>query len=266
MRATCWLGQEVMALRRGSAMAGRPLQIIGPAASYVTINAGATGNAAYTGEYPEEEDNPNKAAYFVKRLIEFCNEYDIPVDGHYHFFDYNDFLDGVDALANQGNAAWDVPESMVALEYGPIPSTRSENDTHWWNDDRADDTELFYDNDPETHPLEAETWAEWLTYWQGEDQKWNPPDYFIYDGMTTLVSYGCRIGCYADSRQITGPQNVATQFDFSAIYTDKVGPAEAKTYSEWRTEFQNAAAAFLIDPWYPHPNQCSATPCPPCEE
>ncbi len=59
---------------------------------------------------------------------------------------------------------------------------------------------------------------------------------------------------------------VPVPFSCPAMYTDKVGPSGAKTYTEWRTEFEAAADDFLITPWDPHPSACSETPCPPCEE
>ncbi len=71
---------------------------------------------------------------------------------------------------------------------------------------------------------------------------------------------------HSSPNQVTGPQDEATEFDFAAIYTDKVGPLEDRDYTEWRAMFQNAAGDFLITPWDPHPSACPSTPCPPCEE
>lgn len=260
-----WLGEQVNALRRGSALAGRPLQIIGPATGIRTLIAGIGGNVQFSGTYGDGgEDNPDKAAYFIKRLIEFCNAYDIPVDAHYHYFDYDVFLDAVDGLANQGNEGWAVPEKTVCLEYGPTPSTYGEG--FWWTEGRAEQTALFYDNDPETHPEGIDNWADWLDEWQLTDGLWSPPEDFIADGLYTLASVPYRVVCYSSPNQVTGPQEEATEFDFQAIYTDKVGPPQARIYTEWRAMFQNAAADFLITPWNPHPNACPSTPCPPCEE
>lgn len=260
-----WLGQQVEALRRGSALAGRPLQIIGPATGIRTLIAGIGGNVQFSGTYGDGgEDNPDRAAYFIKRLIEFCNAYDIPVDAHYHYFDYDEFLDAVDGLANQGNEGWAIPEKTVCLEYGPTPSTRGEG--FWWTASNQEFTERFYDNDLETHPPAADNWADWLTFWQEDDGPWNPPQNFIADGLYTLASIPYRIVCYSSPNQVTGPQNVATEFDFQAIYTDKVGPSQARIYTQWLTMFENAADDFLISPWNPHPAVCPDTPCPPCEE
>jgi len=260
-----WMQAQARAIREGSAMAGRPIQVISPATAYGALRLAIIGDS--DGELEIGVNAENRAAFAFECIVEAANADDWIVDVHYHYFDIDESL-AVSAAIPVGGAyeSWPAPNQVCALEYGPVPSNSVPSS--WWTTavhhqltgrQRA---ERFFDENTSNNPYN--TWDEFVEAWLEEDVEpshpGNLPEGFLTDGFADLGSRGYRLICFADPNQTGGTYDPRT-FDMSAMVPGKVKhqtPAPGLTI--WAALFEAAAtdlAAAIGQSWQPHPDPCS---------
>lgn len=261
-----WMRLQARAIREGSALAGRPIQIISAGTAYEAARLAIEGDP--TGELEPQVNAANRAAFAFQCIVDAANADDWIVDVHYHYFDVEEAHDLVAADIDSGGlngTAWPAPNQICALEYGPVPSNNVAG--NWWTTAPQGLTgrqraERFFDEDSTNNPYS--TWNLFVTDWVAQDNQNHPgnlPEDFLEDGFLDLVGRGYRLICYADPNQ-TGDTYDPRIFDMSAIFPGKVkhqSPGPGLT-EEWRMAFEAAAHALVtaIDAgtWEPRPVAC----------
>lgn len=249
-----WWRMRMDALLIGSALAGRPMQIVGSALPTEAVLVALPGDSYdFTNMEPNssQQAGANRAAFAIRSAIEFCNEFGSIVDLHMHFFHYQHHLIQLtDAIENApGRTAWPRPDLVACLEYGPAASHG-----WWYKQGNAAETAKFFDNDPETVPAAADTWDEWVEYWLANDTDLSLHETFLADGMDYMKALGYSHVCYSDTLQTSGGFDEAAPYDVSAIFPSKLDPEFGNMRAtRWRRAFEEAAAPRGLRDFNPRP-------------
>ncbi|MFG0329156.1 MAG: hypothetical protein ACF8PN_04585 [Phycisphaerales bacterium] len=245
-----WLTDQTAAVREGSALAGRPLRVIGPALTNGMVTDGANGDLGSWGN-GGTADAPAKSAYAVQQLILWANAHCVPLDIHLHYNHWATHIYGpVEDIMNQGNPEWDVPNDMVSLEWGPEPKLGSGD----WYQEHLETIRAYYSVGTTLANWNAEL-EEWLMDDQIDDALW------CSELLDLLNSYQFHYACYGHVAQF-GDSVTPNHFDLASIVpTAMVGANELTRHTPY---YENAAANFVITSgWDPHPNPVSDN-CPSC--
>ena len=249
-----WWQKRVDALLIGSALAGRPLQVIGSALPTQAIFAGLDGDSydfANMDPNGSAQAGSNRSAFAVRAAIEWCNDFGAHTDLHMHFYNYeNHFVRIVDALENApGVTGWPRPQQIACLEYGPSASRR-----WWYRAGGGRETAKFYDNDPLTLPDGVSTWDEWLDFWWQTDADLKLHDTFLADGMDVMQNLGYTLICYSDTLQTSAGIDEAAPYDMSAIFPSKLDPEfQPARSTRWKRIYEDAAGPRALQDWAPRP-------------
>lgn len=266
-----WLGEQIEAARRASALAGRPLRFISPALTMGNVILAEFGDV--TGDLNAIE---NRAAFSAKANIEFGNEVAGLTDLHLHYTSINDIpgkgvpgmTEIVDLYTNPPDD-WHVkaPIFVTSTEWGPVPR-RNEGppEPTWWEVNKGNLRlhkyyKAFMDDPPPEDPL----WDGLLAEWLGADEL--PADGGDVDTLNKLAESGFMVACYGNYTH--GPPFMShddvspRSFDLAVPHASKIKKdwldPNGKGFSIMRTFYENAAALHLIHPFDPHPRACTVT-------
>ncbi|NOG53624.1 MAG: hypothetical protein HND57_04750 [Planctomycetes bacterium] len=238
-----WLRDQARAIRVGSAYAGRPLRVVGPALTRGQVTHFYDGNS----ENPNLESALDAGAYRLMRAISLCNDLDIPVDLHLHYEDDPATEDQVtDALEKlhdtyAGNGApWPVPTSLVVLEWGPAVDTDGDPGD-WWDDDVEGAALLrMYDNLPTSYA----SWDAYIDDWR-TSADWDGNSFRINYALDEIADYGALLACYGETIQ-RGSSSNPVIWDLTCqrahhIGVDYFDQSNPLHWTQINTSFQNAA-------------------------
>ncbi len=154
-----WMEVQIAVARMGSALGGRPLRFITPAATRWSVLIGKDGDLSNSPDFDDPVDfNPDREAYNIKRLIDFGNEQQAWIDLHLHYDIDGDLEEAISAFVAPPDNTWEVPHFKTCMEWSPVP-------TDQWAEQNSDEFVKYFweeDGDP------AAQWDSFVYDW-GED-------------------------------------------------------------------------------------------------
>jgi len=255
-----WIEEQMWAALEGSALAGRPLRMVGPGIPSSIVRGGYS-----CGTEPA-------FCSLVTEVSDLCNRSQMCFSLHAHYEAVADVLETVQKLTGTGSYTsppWDVPIYRVATEWGP----RTDFDHIWWtNNDDAKQIEYdkyFFGESPQDDP--EDPWETFVADW--EDGQFSGSlglgtvlGYFS-DAAFTAVCYGPSIQYDPGSPSNRNPFNIAalraTELrggsDVFILDDDRFTPLKGAL----QTEVSNGS--YNLDPFSPHYSTCPhSVTCPDC--
>ncbi len=201
-----WLEDQAWAALEGSALAGRPLRIIGPGIPFGTV-LNAHG----------EQTLP---LFIMTNLVPWLNDNQMLFDTHIHYEDISDVTNTVDDLTDT-EAPWEaVPNWMTALEWGPRASGA-------WATANHDDF-VRYRNDEGCDPGPPENccwddpgqpWEDFSADWRDDSQNGFNGDFEVDTALMALVNAEFTVACYGP----TGMQSPSLMtYDMAALWGNRI--------------------------------------------
>jgi len=179
-----WTRAQADAARTGSALAGRPLRIIGPAVPPGVVNSASQGDPAGSrtncgGVACEdlaelcEEDTQNKAAKGILETAKVLASDRMYFDLHFHYKSLDQAYDALGNMKDGGLAMWGpggafLPEGKVIFEFGPKGSPGLDQNGLKWSK-LSNNVDKFLDCGNSGQP-DWDTWDEMIN----SDQQGNP--------------------------------------------------------------------------------------------
>ncbi len=256
-----WIEAQMLAAREGSAMAGRPIRMIGPGIPSGPVRGGY------------ENDGPGR--YITTETINLCNRHNMYFSMHVHYQTVAQAQESIEKLTDSGNwtnAPWDVPEFKVATEWGPQADFTTDQ---WWLVDQNANTIayqrfFFGSTDP------GESWDSFVGRWEDDSQSFGDetqefPGFRFDDVLDYFDVAGFTAVCYGPSLQHSPGDNpnIPDAFNVAGLCTNHVRPVlEEPYFSSLRTRYQNAVSngGFVITPFDPHEEAVSTSEtCPDCQ-
>jgi len=241
-----WLGKMAEAAIEGSALAGRPIRIVGPGLTLGSVNAGA--------------GSVNRDVTVA--TADWCNERIAYFDLHAHYVGKQALKDAIDRLDGTdvpSNGDWTVPELRCSLEWGP----KLDDSETWWmnNSDTFDD---FFEEDPVADP--GTTWEDFVAAWEDNSDQFDLPLPAGFDlaGLLSDFDTGTfSLVCYGPTIQ-DDPQDA--QFDIAAIWANQVvenwildDDKFSPLYDDYESAVGGSSPSYVISDFTPHPDSCD---CP----
>lgn len=237
-----WHHEQMWSILEGSALAGRPLRIIGPAIPMDTII-----------DCVSEDSTMGWNA--IDRTAAWCNDYQAWFDMHARYLVKQD----VDAARyylqeSGGDPQWTMPDfyRLVCLEWAP----KLEDSTEWWTGGGSARFNKFL-NMPDCNDPPGITWETYISGWRNAQF---PSDADF--GMTTVAGYfdakNFTVICFGSTLQLPESDPL---YDLAALRAQNVCDSYITTqykFTELKGHYQGAADEYLIEDFDPHPDACSA--------
>lgn len=256
-----WIEAQMLAAREGSAMAGRPIRMIGPGIPSGPVRGGY------------ENDGPGR--YITTETINLCNRHNMYFSMHVHYQTVAQAQESIEKLTDSGNwtnSPWDVPEFMVATEWGPMadfPAPNYTGDT-WWTDGSPTNKEIyerFFDDGDDP----GESWDSFVGRWETESNHFGqvtPSGFRFDDVLGWFDGAGFTAVCYGPSLQHEPDPNPGL-YNVASLCTNWVDAVwEEPYFSTLRTRYQNAVSngGYVIGAFEPHEAAVpTSETCPDCE-
>jgi len=240
-----WLGDLGEAAIEGSALAGRPIRIVGPGLTLSSVNAGAgTVNRDVT-----------------VATADWCNERIAFFDLHAHYLQPDDLytaIDRLDGTASVSGGAWRIPELRCSLEWGPKADVDQE-ETDYWDFDRVSTFDQFF-----TSTCPTPTWEEFVAEWEEDSLQFGLEGQGDFDLAGTLDAYETGVFslvCYGPSVQ---KEDKELAYDMAAIYANQINEScitDGLEFSPLLDEYEAAVKSgggndHTIPNFTPHPESC----------
>lgn len=237
-----WHYEQMWATLEGSALAGRPLRIIGPGITQAAVlDAGINHGSTYA-HWQE-----------IDRTITWCNEYQVWFDIHNRYVDYADVVDATDVLAFVlfWTAEYGV-DHLVCLELAPKVNTGPNT---WWTGG-GNANKLRFPKFFDCNQNPGQYWETYISGWHSSQF----PDYShmgVDDAMAYLFNRSFTAVCYGSTLQLPDPEPL---HDLAAIRAQKVcgsffDPNQGHQndhLTELLDHYGAAAVNYQIDEFNPH--------------
>ncbi len=241
-----WLHDQMWAALEGSALAGRPLRMIGPGIPSAVVDGGFEGAGV--------------SRSLMQLLVPWLNERQMYFDLHNHYLTVSGGTTVIRRLMDevQGSTApWDAVERAVCLELAPRVTIGST-----W----ADANEVKFDDfvDPQC-PDPGTNWWDFVLSWRFADFS---DDFEIDTLLSTMAAPGGNsvkafsAVCY-NHGQLDPPD---FRFDMAALRATQIcvtyigNNQGASRYTPIKGDYESAAAAYNIANFDPHPDECGGCP------
>ncbi len=240
-----WHYEQMWAILEGSALAGRPLRIVGPAVPLDTI-------------YNFVSEDTTTGWKVIDRTAKWCNDYQVWFDMHARYLAPADVETARYYLRdNPGNPTWQYPFHAVCLEWAP----KLDIEIDWWTENNGLNALRFdkFLNMPDCNDDPGITWE---TYIAGQTLGWKHAQFSDDFGMANAAYYlwydGFTVICYGSTLQspVSDPL-----YDLAALRAQNVCDQYIQTqykFTELKTHYQNAADDYEIQDFDPHEDACSA--------
>ncbi len=249
VRVLDWFEAWMWSILEGSALAGRPLRIVGPAIPLYTI-------------YYTVSENTMMGWHAIDRTAAWCNDYQAWFDMHARYLERPDVSDALGNLFSGGSGypgEWSVagPYRTVCLELAP----KVDESLSWWTGGGSDKF-LALMGDPECDAGNG-TWEDFLIGQVGwhQAQFSNEVNFGWGDALAPLYDARLTIVCYGSTLQ--GPV-VDPLWDLPALRAQNACaenfPNNEPQFSPLKTYYENAAASYQIQNFDPHENACASCP------
>ncbi|MCL4198281.1 MAG: hypothetical protein KJZ69_12415 [Phycisphaerales bacterium] len=238
-----WLKKQAWAALEGSALAGRPLRLIGPGVPSGFVDDGFGAQSQY-----------HTGRYVTTQTSAWCNANQMYFDLHAHYISVSDATNPIEKLTDTytggGSAPWDVPNWLACLEVGPRVNASSA----WAEANQGEFEEFMACGEPS-----YEDWADFVDSW--ENAQWfGQPDFGLESALAALAAVNFTVACYGPTVQ-TQVQNGI--YDMAAIRATNVCSEliqATNRFTELKTVYQDEAYSYLIANFQPHPAACSGCP------
>ncbi len=242
-----WHYEQMWSILEGSALAGRPLRIIGPAIPMDTI----------LNSYEEPTTMGWKA---IDRTAIWGNDYQVWFDMHARYLVRGDVADALTELLTYypGGDTWWPPHSLrlVCLELTP----KLDVSLNWWTGGGED---LFYAlmGDPECDAGYG-TWDDFLIHPQSgwhQAQFGSEVKFGWGDATGYLSGQRLTVVCYGSTIQLAVTDSL---WDLPALRAQNACAENFQNnpdqFSPLKTYYETAAFNYQIPNFDPHPDECSA--------
>ncbi|MCL4198935.1 MAG: hypothetical protein KJZ69_15715 [Phycisphaerales bacterium] len=236
-----WHWEQMWPILEGSALAGRPLRIVGPAITMGTIE-------------DSYEDDTTMGYKAIDRTARWCNDYQVWFDMHARYLSHAAVEGARAALMGSGNPSWQPPYHAVCLEFAP----ELDDTIEWWTSGGSERFDQFL-NMPACNDPPGITWEQYIA---GQVNSWKSAQfqgdfgldevayYFWYDEFTVI--------CYGSTLQLPASDPL---WDLAALRAQNVCDEyilDENKFSPLKGDYVSAAAQFWIDEFDPHQAACSA--------
>lgn len=264
-----WIEAQMLAAREGSAMAGRPIRMIGPGIPSDPVRGGY--------------DNEGPGRYITTETINLCNRHNMYFSMHVHYqtvaLAEESIKKLVDTWETPPAAPWDVPEFKVATEWGPMadfPNPPNHQGDTWWTSGTPFTNQVIYQRFFFGSTDPGESWDSFVGRWEDDSQSFGDetqefPGFRFDDVLDYFDVAGFTAVCYGPSLQHSPGDNpnIPDAFNVAGLCTNHVRPVlEEPYFSSLRTRYQNAVSngGFVITPFDPHEEAVSTSEtCPDCQ-
>ncbi len=237
-----WHYEQMWSILEGSALAGRPFRIVGPAIPMDTIIECVS-------------DNTTMGWHAIDRTAAWCNDYQVWFDMHARYLERQDVdLARYYLQDSGGNPQWTLPGyyRLVCLEWAP----KLDVTINWWTGGGSLRFNKFL-NMPDCNDGPGITWETYIAGWRNS-QFFSDQDF----GLTAVAGYfdakNFTVICYGSTLQLPVSDPL---YDLAALRAQNVCDSYITTqykFTELKTHYQNAADDYQIQDFDPHPAACSA--------
>ncbi len=244
-----WHHEQMWAILEGSALAGRPLRIVGPAIPMDTI-------------INSQDDNTTVGWKVIDRTIAWCNDYQAWFDMHARYLIREEVEDARNYLVGGGAFGWTLPSPYrtVCLELAPTVN----KGLGWWTGGGNAKFDRLM-GIPECDAGNG-TWDAFLVGQEGwhQAQFGNEVEFGWGDAVANLDSQRFTIVCYGSTLQRNDP-DPDPLWDLPALRAQNACAENfpndpVKKFSPLRGYYQTAAFNYQISLFNPHQQACSACP------
>jgi len=273
-----WYADEMEAARIGSALAGRPMRVVGPALQAHRTAAAwnaAQGSQDYdTSTTDETTAKNNRARYLLEETARRDNDDRVIFDQHMYYLDPTTVPTIITELLNVDHTKnWPTPKARTIYEWGPQVDKGDDNRTTWWN--KPDGGELNlpeYFRDDRTPPNQI--WSDFVNDWLTEQIGDTAAGFS--GALTAMDTNGFLHACYfppvqepQDQMDLTNPSIWwPPALDPFSVFRDAAEKYIKPPYwSPFKDDFELAASSHQVSPFFPHPFNTRPTcidTCPGC--
>jgi len=274
-----WYADQMEAARIGSALAGRPMRVVGPALQ--AHRTAAAWNAdpndtTYDGTTDQEKITAqnNRARHLLEETARRDNDDRAIFDQHMYYLQSDDVTKAINHLLQlDENRSWVIPKARTIFEWGPQVDKQEGS---WWTDTANApppnnetypqiDRYFITDEDP------AMPWEDFVSQWLGVQMTRSDAD--LATVMNDLDDGGFLHACYfpavQEARNDMDLDNPSIWWvpclDPASVIRDGFRITYPGNWSPLKDEFQNAAALHPVTPFDPHADQVLLDDaCPSC--
>ncbi|NOG53298.1 MAG: hypothetical protein HND57_03035 [Planctomycetes bacterium] len=170
-------------------------------------------------------------------------------------------------------ATWVIPDSLVALEWGP----QVDPDDTWWTGGGAEAFNVFFNSNSDCPAIPTpydDTWEGYVTWWEAASQSFRTTGFSIDDVLDDFADAGFVLACYGPTLQHgTGSGNHYV-FDSAALRADDVDNDGNGSYyciddtyqfTPLKNTFVTEAGYHQVSPFAPHASLLlDSEVCPDC--